>query len=305
MKLFITGGGGMVGRNLCVLADQKRVKVLAPARNELDLMDYQATLAFLRAHKPDVVIHAAGLVGGIQANISAPYDFCFMNLNLGLNVIRAAQEAGVDNLINLGSSCMYPRDAQSPLQESLLLKGELEPTNEGYAVAKVAVSKLCEYISLQYGVNYRTLIPCNIYGCWDNFHPQRSHMIPAVIRKIHEAKSRAVPQVDIWGDGSARREFLFAADLAELILKASNCVDKLPQYMNVGLGKDFTINEYYQQIAEVIGYNGTFINDLSKPVGMRQKLVDISHQTMFGWTPPTSLSEGVANTYAYFLKKVI
>ncbi|MEH6627061.1 MAG: GDP-L-fucose synthase [Motiliproteus sp.] len=305
MKLFITGGRGMVGRNLCALAEQRGVEVFAPTRDELDLLDYQDTLASIRQYQPDVVIHAAGLVGGIQANMAAPYDFCFINLQLGLNVVRAAHEAGVDQLINLGSSCMYPRAAQNPLQESLILKGELEPTNEGYAVAKVAVAKLCEYLSQQHGAYYRTLIPCNLYGFWDNFHPQRSHMIPAVIRKIHEAKLSNQPQVEIWGDGTARREFMFAEDLADLVLKVSNSVDELPQYMNVGLGYDFSINEYYQQVADVIGYEGTFVHDLSKPAGMKQKLVGIDGQTSFGWAPPTALRAGIEKTYAYFLKDAI
>ncbi len=293
----------MVGQNLCTSAKQRGFTVVAPTHDELDLMDYKATRAALAETRPDLVVHAAGKVGGIQANMAAPYDFCLVNLQVGTNLVRAAHEVGVKKLINLGSSCMYPRHAPNPLSENLILQGELEPTNEGYAVAKLAVAKLCEYIAQQYGVHYRTLIPCNVYGYWDNFHPQRSHMIPGVIRKIHLAKVERAASVEIWGDGTARREFMFAEDLADIILQTADRVERLPQYMNVGLGYDYSINEYYQKIAEVIGYEGEFVHDLSKPAGMQQKLVDITEQTAFGWTPPTSLLSGIEKTYQFFKKE--
>ncbi|MDK9758596.1 NAD-dependent epimerase/dehydratase family protein, partial [Vibrio sp. D173a] len=187
MKLFITGGRGMVGKNIIALAEKKGIEVIAPSRQDLDLTSQAAINEYLSIHRPDVVVHCAGLVGGIQANIAAPYDFCFQNLQIGLNVIQASYDAGITRLINLGSSCMYPRLAQNPLKEEQILTGELEPTNEGYAVAKVAVAKLAEYLSAQYGVEYKTLIPCNLYGYWDKFDVNKSHMIPAVIRKIDEA----------------------------------------------------------------------------------------------------------------------
>ncbi|MCW8886174.1 MAG: GDP-L-fucose synthase [Motiliproteus sp.] len=305
MKLFITGGRGMVGRNLAVRAEQQGFTVIAPNRDEVDLMDFASIKAVLSRDKPDLVVHAAGLVGGIQANMAAPYDFCLQNLQIGTNVVRAAHETGIAQLINLGSSCMYPRNAKNPLSEEQILQGELEPTNEGYAVAKIAVAKLCQYLGEQHDRHYRTLIPCNLYGAWDNFHPERSHMIPGVIRKIHEAKDASEGSVDIWGDGSARREFMFVEDLADMILASADRVKQLPPYLNVGLGYDYSINEYYQEIAAVVGYDGGFTHDLSKPAGMKQKLVDINDLEQLGWRAPTTLRAGIEKTYDFFKKEVL
>lgn len=305
MKLFITGGRGMVGKNIIALAEKKGIEVIAPSRQELDLTSQAAINEYLSMHRPDVVVHCAGLVGGIQANIAAPYDFCFQNLQIGLNVIQASYDAGITRLINLGSSCMYPRLAQNPLKEEQILTGELEPTNEGYAVAKVAVAKLAEYLSAQYGVEYKTLIPCNLYGYWDKFDVNKSHMIPAVIRKIDEAVKSNQSIVDIWGDGLARREFMFAEDLADFILFSLERFNKLPNAMNVGLGYDYSINDYYEAVAEVIGYTGTFEHDLTKPAGMKQKLVDVTQQTNLGWTPKTDLTQGIRRTYQFYLNEVL
>lgn len=305
MKLFITGGRGMVGKNIIALAEKKGIEVIAPSRQELDLTSQVAINEYLSIHRPDVVVHCAGLVGGIQANIAAPYDFCFQNLQIGLNVIQASHDAGIKRLINLGSSCMYPRLAQNPLKEEQILTGELEPTNEGYAVAKVAVAKLAEYLSAQYGVEYKTLIPCNLYGYWDKFDVNKSHMIPAVIRKIDEAVKSNQSVVDIWGDGLARREFMFAEDLADFILFSLERFNKLPNTMNVGLGYDYSINDYYEAVAEVVGYTGTFEHDLIKPAGMKQKLVDVTQQTNLGWTPKTDLTQGIRRTYQFYLNEVL
>ncbi|MEZ9394464.1 GDP-L-fucose synthase family protein [Vibrio splendidus] len=305
MKLFITGGRGMVGKNIIALAEKQGIKVIAPSRQELDLTSQAAIYEYLSVHKPDVVVHCAGLVGGIQANIAAPYDFCFQNLQIGLNVIQASYDAGITQLINLGSSCMYPRLAQNPLKEEQILTGELEPTNEGYAIAKVAVAKLAEYLSAQYDVDYKTFIPCNLYGYWDKFDVNKSHMIPAVIRKIDEAVKSNQSIVDIWGDGLARREFMFAEDLADFILFSLERFDKLPNTMNVGLGYDYSINDYYKAVAEVVGYTGTFEHDLTKPAGMKQKLVDVTQQTNLGWTPKTDLTQGIRRTYQFYLSEVL
>ncbi|WP_199479657.1 GDP-L-fucose synthase family protein [Vibrio harveyi] len=305
MKLFVTGGRGMVGKNIIASAEKRGIEVIAPSRQELDLTSQTAINEYLAIHRPDVVIHCAGLVGGIQANIAAPYDFCFQNLQIGLNVIQASYDAGITRLINLGSSCMYPRLAQNPLREEQILTGELEPTNEGYAIAKVAVAKLAEYLSSQYDVEYKTLIPCNLYGFWDKFDVNKSHMIPAVIRKIDEAVKSNQSIVDIWGDGLARREFMFAEDLADFILFSLERFDKLPNTMNVGLGYDYSINDYYEAVAEVIGYTGTFEHDLTKPAGMKQKLVDVTQQTNLGWTPKTDLTQGIRRTYQFYLNEVL
>ncbi len=295
----------MVGRNIIALAEARGIEVYAPSRKELDLSDYDELKAQLSAYQPDFVVHCAGLVGGIQANIAAPYDFCFQNLKIGMNVVQASFDAGIKNLINLGSSCMYPRFAENPLTESQILTGELEPTNEGYAVAKVAVAKLAQYLSAQHKVNYKTYIPCNLYGCWDKFDVNKSHMIPAVIRKIDDAIKLGTKNVEIWGDGLSKREFMFAEDLADFILVSLEKFSEVPDLINVGLGYDFSINEYYQTIADVLGYKGTFSYDLSKPAGMKQKLVNTELQTQLGWKPKTSLESGIKKTYQFYLKEVL
>ncbi|EGQ8093106.1 GDP-L-fucose synthase [Vibrio vulnificus] len=305
MRLFVTGGNGMVGRNIRALAERLDIEVLAPNRNELDLTCQTSVREYLKKNQPDVVIHCAGLVGGIQANIAAPYDFCYQNLLIGLNVVQASYDAGIDKLINLGSSCMYPRVAENPLKESMVLTGELEPTNEGYAIAKVAVARLADYLSQQYGVQYKTYIPCNLYGYWDKFDPTKSHMIPAVIRKLDEAVKAAQEEVDIWGDGLARREFMFAEDLADFIFYSLERFDDVPSNINVGLGQDHSINEFYEVIGEVVGYKGSFTHDLSKPAGMKQKLVDVTKQGELGWSPKTSLRDGIKKTYKFYLTEVL
>ncbi|HIF9419448.1 TPA: GDP-L-fucose synthase family protein [Photobacterium damselae] len=305
MKIFLTGGTGMVGRNIIALAIEQGHEVYAPSRSELNLASIADIKAYLEEITPDVVIHCAGLVGGIQANIEAPYDFCFENLQMGTNIVHASHLAGVSKLINLGSSCMYPRFAENPLREDMVLQGELEPTNEGYAIAKVATARLADYVSQQYGVEYKTYIPCNLYGYWDKFDPNKSHMIPAVIRKLNDAVKAGTEVVDIWGDGTARREFMFAEDLADFILFSLTKFEQVPRYINVGIGSDYSINEYYQTVANVVGYTGRFEHDVSKPAGMKQKLVDINKQTQLGWSPKTSLEMGIEKTHVFYLNEVL
>ncbi len=307
-RIFLTGGGGMVGRNILEHPMAAHYDILAPSSKELDLTDSAATQKFIKDAKPDVVIHAAGRVGGIQANIADPVDFLVTNTDLGRNVILAAYKAGVPKLINLASSCMYPRSAANPLSENLILQGELEPTNEGYALAKIFATRLCEYVNRENEKNgqskprYKTLIPCNLYGRHDKFEPQHSHLIPAIIHKIHQAKINGIAEVDIWGDGTARREFMYAGDLADAIMKGLREYDQTPDLMNVGLGFDHSINEYYATAAQVIGWQGKFVHDTSKPVGMKQKLVDVSRQRNWGWMPVTSLQSGIQNAYQYYLE---
>lgn len=304
-RVWLTGGQGMVARNIAEHAAAANWELMAPARAELDLERAEAVQAFVRETRPDVVIHAAGRVGGIQANIAHPVDFLVRNVDIGRNVIMAAHAAGVPRLINLASSCMYPRQGQNPLREELVLAGELEPTNEGYAIAKIYATRLCQYLRRQEpALQYKTLIPCNLYGRFDKFDPAHSHLIPAVIRKIHEAKQAGAVTVEIWGDGLARREFMDAADLADAVLRHVVQGESAPELMNIGLGFDYTINEYYAAVARVVGWQGEFVHDLSKPVGMRQKLVDVSRQTAWGWAPKISLEQGIARCYDYFLDKV-
>ena len=296
----------MVGRNIVESEKAKNYILLTPSSSELNLLDRLSVDNYLSANNPDTVIHCAGLVGGIQANMAHPVAFLVDNTQMGLNIIMSAYESGIKNFINMSSSCMYPRDAENPLSEELILKGELEPTNEGYAIAKVASTRLCEYIHRENSeYHYKTIIPCNLYGRYDKFDPKHSHMLPAVIKKIHDAKINNQTTLDIWGDGEARREFMHASDLADFVYFAIENFESMPQNINVGLGHDYTINEYYKAIAEVIGYKGNFIHDLTKPVGMKQKLIDDTKLQKFGWRYKTSLVDGIQKTYDYYLKEVL
>lgn len=302
MRILLTGGRGMVGRNFLEHECASDYEILAPTSVDLDLRDHGAVSEWMSSHAPDMVVHAAGKVGGIQANIREPVAFLLDNLDMGRNVVGAARVAGVKKMINLSSSCIYPRNAISPLTEDQILQGELEPTNEGYALAKIAIERLCQYISREFpGFAYKTLIPCNIYGKYDKFDPVHSHMVPAIIHKLHQAKANNKSTVDIWGDGKARREFMYAGDLADCMWQAVKRFDTLPVAMNVGLGSDLTVSDYYRTAAEVIGFSGAFLNDLSKPVGMKRKMVDTTKASEWGWQASTSLREGLAVTYQHYL----
>lgn len=306
MKILITGSTGMVGRNILENTDISKFDLLIPNSKELNLLNYSTVDKYIKDNKPDFIVHTAGKVGGIQANIAQPVSFLIDNLDMGRNIIMAAKNNDVKSLINLSSSCMYPRNAKNPLSEDLILKGELEPTNEGYALAKIMSTRLCEYIGKEdNSFNYKTIVPCNLYGKYDKFELKHSHMLPAVIKKIHEAKINNLSQIDIWGDGTASREFMYAGDLADFIIYAITNFSKMPQNINVGLGHDYTINEYYQIIADVIGYEGEFVHDLTKPIGMKQKLIDDTKLKEFGWKYKTSLVEGIEKTYEYFKKMKI
>ena len=303
MKILLTGGSGMVGSNFLAVLAQTSYRVLAPTRRQLNLEDTKEIVSFLEKEKPDIVVHAAGRVGGIQANIMNPVAFFLENLDMGRNLVVACKEAGIKKVLNLGSSCIYPCNAPSPLMEDMLLEGKLEPTNEGYALAKVAVLKLCEYITktdTEYA--YKTVIPCNLYGPGDKFSAMEAHLIPAVIAKLHQAVQNQQPEVEIWGDGTVRREFMFAQDFAKALLFLIEKFDQMPNIINVGIGHDYTINEYYQAVAEVVGYKGHFVHDLTKPVGMKQKLVDITKLKNMGWHQETELVDGITTTYEYYKK---
>ncbi|MEM8520128.1 NAD-dependent epimerase/dehydratase family protein [Flavobacterium sp. PL12] len=301
MKILVTGGNGMVGKN--ILEHEKAIHyfLLAPSSTDLNLSDYTSVDNYLKEYQPDFIIHCAGLVGGIQANIARPVDFLVCNLDIGRNIIMAAKNNGIKNFMNIASSCMYPREAQNPLQEELILQGELEPTNEGYALAKIVATRLCEYIVKENSsLQYKTIIPCNLYGKHDKFSNKDSHMVPAVIKKIYEAKQNKATEIDIWGNGLARREFMYTEDLVDFVYFALEKFDQLPQNINVGLGFDYTINDYYQTIAGVIGFDGKFVHDLTKPIGMRQKVVDVTKLKQLGWEHKTSLEEGIKKTVEYF-----
>lgn len=303
-RLFLTGGGGMVGRNIRAHDRAAHWDILAPTSAELDLTDASAVRTYIDMHKPDMVVHAAGRVGGIQANMAHPVDFLDTNNVIGRNVIMGAWAAGVRQLINLASTCMYPAAAPNPLSEDMILTGPLEPTNEGYALAKIMAMRLCEYICRQDSdAQFKTLIPCNLFGPHDKFDPKHSHLLPAIIHKVHQAKVTGASTVEIWGNGTARREFMYAPDLADAVLRAASDITTLPNLLNIGLGHDYAINDYYATVAEVIGWQGEFTHDLTRPVGMKQKLCNTSRATQWGWQAPTLLRDGIAKTYKFYCER--
>ena len=291
----------MVGQNFKAHENAAQHTLIAPSRQQLDLRNFADIIYFIKDCRPDIIIHAAGKVGGIKANVSDPYGFFNENLMIGQNVIGAAKECNVQRLINLASSCIYPRNAKSPLKETDVLTGSLEPTNEGYALAKIAALRLCEYISSQFeGIYYKTIIPCNLFGPFDKFDPVTGHLIPAIIRKIDDAVNKGDQAVTIWGDGTARREFMFAGDFAGLLWRACEMFDSLPGVMNAGVGHDYSVKDYYEITASVIGYNGQFVFDLSQPTGMTKKLTNCDLVSDWGWSAQVKLADGIAQTYDYF-----
>ncbi len=303
--ILLTGSGGMVGQNLLEHPDISSYDILSPRSNELDLRDFEKVENYLLKYKPEMIIHAAGKIGGIQANLREPVSFLVDNLDMGRNIVMGAYKSGIKKLINIGSSCMYPANISEPLTEDMLLSGRLEETNEGYSIAKLATARLCEYVSREdSSFNYKTIIPCNLYGKFDKFKVDCSHLVAAVIHKVHQAKINDASEVEVWGDGMARREFMYAGDLADALIWSINKFDELPEYMNIGLGVDMTIDEYYKKVAKVIGFTGNFTHDKTKPVGMIRKLVNTDLQTKLGWQPKTSLEVGLQKTYEFYLNEI-
>lgn len=303
-KIYITGGSGLVGHNLIENKDLSRCKIVAPNHSELELTDYNAVYKFINKEQPDLVIHTAGKVGGIAANMSDMYGFFTENAIIGINLVRASKENGIKNFLNLSSSCFYPCECTNPLKEESVLTGTFEKTNEGYALAKASVLKMCEYISNQFeGYNYKTLIPCNLYGRYDKFSLEKSHLIPAIIRKLANAKKAGQRTVEIWGDGESRREFMYAGDFAQIVVQVLNKFEQIPKVMNIGLGCDYTINEYYKITAKVMDCNVEFVHDLAKPTGMKQKVLDITKQKELGIISKYTLAEGIKATYDYFVNE--
>ncbi len=294
----------MVGRNILQNLEEDGFEILKTRSSELNLLHYDEIKNYLNENKPDFVIHCAGKVGGIQANIKDSYGFFTENMLMGINLVKAAKEAEIKNLLNLSSSCSYPPKCENPLKEEYVFDGKLEPTNEGYAIAKASITKMCEFVTRQFnGYNYKTIIPCNLYGRYDKFGENNSHMIPAVIKKLHLAKENNINVVEIWGSGNARREFMYAGDLAQMVNYIVKNFEKMPPVLNVGLGYDYTVNEYYEIIAKIVGFNGTFVHDTAKPEGMKQKLLDITKQKEFGLKSIYSIEEGIKETYKYYLEE--
>ena len=303
-KIYVAGSTGLVGKNIIEYLTKDGYEILTTRSHDVNLLNFDEIKKYLSDAKPDFIIHCAGKVGGIQANIKDSYGFFTENMLMGLNLVRAAKECGIKNFLNLSSSCSYPPQAPNPLKEESVFDGKLEPTNEGYAIAKASITKMCEILTRQFeDYQYKTIIPCNLYGKYDKFGENNSHMIPAVIKKLHNAKVNNIEEIEIWGDGTARREFMYAEDLAQMVSYIIKHFDSMPNVMNTGLGYDYSVNEYYEIIAKVIGYTGKFKHDLSKPAGMKQKLLDISRQSEFGIKPKFSLEDGIQRTYEYYLKE--
>tara|TARA_R110000796_G_scaffold20094_5_gene59916 strand:+ start:1563 stop:2543 length:981 start_codon:yes stop_codon:yes gene_type:complete len=313
-KIYIAGHRGMVGSAILRQLQARNnaggaLTLITRTHAELNLTDQTAVRDFMTAEAPDVVILAAARVGGIMANNTYPADFIYDNLMIECNVIHQAFAAGVKQLLQLGSSCIYPRDAAQPMAENALLTGTLEPTNEPYAIAKIAGIKLCESYNRQHGVDFRSVMPTNLYGPGDNFHPQNSHVMPALIRRFHEAARDGLDEVVIWGTGNPKREFLHVDDMAE----ASLFVLDLPQdiytaniqpmlsHINVGTGREVSIGELAQMVAEVTGFKGKLGFDTSKPDGTMRKLMDVSRLADMGWRAQIELKQGLQETYNWFL----
>lgn len=301
LKYYVAGHRGMVGSALTRALRKAGCGDLITATSaELDLRNQEATRQFVASRKPDVMLIAAARVGGIHANNTYPADFIFDNLMIAANLIHAAFEHGVRRVLFLGSSCIYPKFAEQPIREDSLLSGALEPTNEAYAIAKIAGLKLCEFYRRQHGCLFHSAMPCNLYGVGDNYHPENSHVIPALIRRFHEAKASGAESVTIWGSGTPLREFLFADDLADACLHLLS-LDDPPSLVNVGAGSDVTIRELAELVARTVGFSGTILNDPSKPDGTPRKLMDSSLIASLGWRATTALEDGMKTAYEDFL----
>ena len=313
-KIYVAGHRGMVGgailRQLTARkAAGEDIALLTRTHAELDLTSQDAVRGFMQAERPDVVILAAAKVGGIHANNTYPADFIYENLMIECNVIHQAFAAGVTRLLQLGSSCIYPREAAQPMREDALLTGTLEPTNEPYAIAKIAGIKLCESYNRQHGVDYRSVMPTNLYGPGDNFHPQNSHVMPALIRRFHEAVAQGAEEVVIWGSGKPRREFLHVDDMAEASLFVLDLprgtyeanTEPMLSHINVGTGSDASIGELAQMVAKVTGFAGRIVQDTSKPDGTMRKLMNVDRLARMGWRSRIALEDGLRETYDWFL----
>jgi len=303
-KLFIAGHKGLVGSAVVrKLKDSGYSNLILRTRQELDLFDTVAVKDFFQSEKPDYVIDSAARVGGIKANMTYPAEFLYENLVIQNNLIWEAKNSGVKNFLFLGSSCIYPRDSPQPMKEEYFSNGAPEPTNEAYAYAKIAGMKLCEYIYDEYGLNYTSCMPTNIYGENDDFNPETSHVIPSLIRRMHEAKVAGSAEVVIWGTGVSRREFLHVDDLADAIVwQLSKYSDK--QFLNIGTGEDISIRELALMIKELVGYKGELVFDATKPDGMPKKLLDVSRLHNAGWHHSISFDTGIKKTYDWYLKNI-
>jgi len=300
-KVLILGSGGLVGSNLYKKYKEKypEANILSPKKHELDLTNWNKTLDYFLTNKPDVVFLCAAKVGGIKANNDFKASFITVNIKIQTNVIESCHLSGVSKLVFLGSSCIYPKNSQIPIKEEYLMSGYLEPTNDAYAIAKIAGIKMCQSYNEQYGTDYISVMPSNLYGPGDNFDLQTSHVLPALIRKFHEAKEEGKKSVEVWGTGKPRREFLYVDDLADALIFLSEKY-KSSEIINVGTGEDISISDLCHVICKVVGYEGEIIFNDSYPDGTMRKVMDISKVSSMGWKPSHSLLEGIEKTYEYY-----
>lgn len=301
MRVLLTGSAGMLGSSLLRSIEASGHEIYAPVRADLDLRSRDLVRDFIGDARPDVVIHAAARVAGIAAKLAAPMDFLLDNLLMDSSVIDASVAAGVPKLVYIGSAAVYPAVYERPFVESDFLTGALEAANEGYGLSKAAAVKLCQYASAQHGVSYRAVLPSNLYGPHDHFGSSGAHLIAAALTKVHFAHISGAPTVEVWGDGTARREFVFSEDLASWIVDQLPLIDAWPTWLNLGVGEDHSVADYYRVARDVVGYQGELAFDTSKPSGVPRRLIDSQVANSLGWRPTTSIEDGMAAAYAAFV----
>lgn len=304
MRVLLTGGAGMLGRSFREAWEARRPDdpLVALTRDDVDLRDRAATLDVFRQVQPDAVVHTAAKVGGIAAKLAHPTTYLLDNLLIDASVLGAAIELGVPELLNIGSAAVYPERYERPFVEGDLLSGPLEQANEGYALAKISSTRLCAYASRELGLHHRVAVPSNLYGPHDHFSSSGAHLVAAAIEKVHRAHVTGEPTVSVWGDGTARREFTYAVDLAEWLTGQVGGLARWPELLNVGCGTDHSVREYYEVARDVVGYEGGFTFDTTKPSGVPRRLIDSSAARELGWDAPTSLADGMAAAYAAYLQ---
>ena len=297
--VLVTGASGMLGQHLVPMLENRGYQVLAPSREDVDLTDAAATSTYLQANTIDAVVHCAANVAGIASSKASKHHSFDANVSMGMNLIRSCLDNGISTLLNVGSATVYPSDAPQPLSETSLGQGAFEGPIEGYALSKYVVYRACAMANEQYDVAFKTILPCNLFGPYDNFSLETGHMLPAILHRMHQAKEQDNAPIVIWGDGSAKREFLYAPDLADFICFSLENFEALPEVMNVGSGVEVSVKEMHQHMAKITGYSGELKHDLDKPVGRLRRYLDLQHQQRLGWSPKTPFEEALALTYDY------
>jgi GDP-L-fucose synthase len=297
--VLVTGASGMLGQHLVPMLENKGHRVLTPSREDVDLTDADATESYIQSSTIDAVVHCAAYVAGIASSRASKHHSFDANVSMGMNLIRSCLDNGITTLLNVGSATVYPSEAPQPLSESSLGQGAFEGPIEGYALSKYVVYRACAMANEQHNVSYKTVLPCNLFGPYDNFSLETGHMLPAILHRMHQAKEQNNAPIIIWGDGSAKREFLYAPDLADFICFALDNFESLPEVMNVGSGVEVSVNEMHQHMAKITGYTGELKHDFDKPVGRLRRYLNLHHQQRLGWSPKTPFEEALAITYDY------